>query len=340
MLGFFLFFRIRNVPSSDVKNEKVGVVSALSPDVHHRSAYGVGDVLVEKQADVYQGSLVETSSNGRAFAELVSGAVITVDFNSEVVISLAKESSTRLRLTAGQVWSRVEKIFEQGEFYEIELPDGVALVRGTSFNASYKDGKSSVHVESGTVLFIPIDKQTEERLIGAARTVNSGEKATIKDGEVSLSRVKISDADEWYSFNIEQALIPAEGRDVQESNANMEKVSTSTNVSPATKIREKISPQSPTTSGRIQTIQQESLEEPNKTSLDEIDDDLTGDTIQTRLIEQSSALGEQKNTQPTLQNAAAITTDNKSSSVIQPSNPTPTNQPEISEKREIEQSIQ
>jgi len=148
------------------------------------------------------GSTVKTGDHGRALVE-ASLRQMVLDHNTELVLTDTSEGHTTGELSAGSVWSQVQKVFEKGEFHEIETKNVVAAVRGTSFNVSYFGTVSTVLVTEGAVWVAPRDLQTGEVDETKAVIVPAGKKATRDgNGPIIVSDITAKErADDWYSFN-------------------------------------------------------------------------------------------------------------------------------------------
>jgi len=95
-----------------------------------------------------------TSATGRAVIEMGTSKSV-VDYSSTVTLVpvTTHTTSSRIFVAAGAVWSRVQKVFAQGEFHEIETRNAVAAVRGTSFSVRYSGETTTLVVAAGTVSF-------------------------------------------------------------------------------------------------------------------------------------------------------------------------------------------
>lgn len=191
IVGLVALSRIGNQSTQVVKNEEVlsAHVTALSSDVYRVNE---SEELIDGESEANEGDTIRTSDSGRAIIEY--DHVITLDADSEVVLARLDAGHTTGRLSAGRVWSRVEKVFDQGEFYEIETTTTRAAVRGTSFGVSYIGGVTTIIVAEGSV---------EGEVFATRETfsVSAGEKARIVNGSVAVSAIVLSDHDEWFVFN-------------------------------------------------------------------------------------------------------------------------------------------
>lgn len=179
------------------------LVRTIKNDVSVRNASAENFETIGEEAEAEAGALVRTSETGRSIIEASNGALTVVDRNSQVTIAEHTKEGTTLKLQSGAAWSRIEKTFERGEFYEIETQDAVATVRGTEFGSEVVLGEQSVFlVASGTVTVYAKDS-AGGRNLHSRRDVVAGEKATVQQGETIVVE-PVSEADrasEWYRFN-------------------------------------------------------------------------------------------------------------------------------------------
>lgn len=152
----------------------------------------------------FEGDEVETLEFGRALIQLQNGTLTAIDYSTKLVIKThTDDGHTSVKLESGKVWSTVKKVFGQGEYYEIETQNAVAVVRGTSFGVSFDGTNTILEVTEGAVLLVPVDPETGERLYDKAVLVPAGKKAIIgKDGVIQISDLSPDDKGrEWYIFN-------------------------------------------------------------------------------------------------------------------------------------------
>lgn len=200
---YFAFFQTQVTTESIVSGQSQPViVSMIRKTVQHVTASSTHEVIDPTQA--YEGDMIKTLSEGRGLVEMKNGTITVIDYSSELKIkSHTNDEHSSMYLVAGDVWSRVKKVFDHGEFYEIETQNAVAVVRGTSFGVSYNNGVTTLEVTSGTVAFIPIDPKTRERKYDQTIYVTAGKKATIGDsGVISVTDLTLDDKkNEWFIYN-------------------------------------------------------------------------------------------------------------------------------------------
>lgn len=161
---------------------------------------------IPESASVKQGDTLSTSREGRGVVEMQNGSTAVLDYDSSMTIEDLDTSGTRTRLNLalGSVWARVEKVFGQGEYFEIKTRNAVAVVRGTSFGLTYHtDGSTTAFVSEGSVSLTPIDPVTGKRQEYKTLTIVSGNKGTVSaNGSTSQFPLKPSDtSSDWYLYN-------------------------------------------------------------------------------------------------------------------------------------------
>ena len=190
----------------DAGKDRKARVTMLSERVSLRHSPTAAFNDISDTVEVKSGATVRTASSGRALVEFSTTTRTTVDSNATFTIAHAdrSEDQYRIELVAGQVWSRLKKTLEQGGYYKIETQNGVATVRGTSFNVSVSDGTTSVTVTEGDVVLAKRDPNTEAVLPDTQKAVTAG-----KTGKVSkTSAVSVSETpehiknSEWYQKNV------------------------------------------------------------------------------------------------------------------------------------------
>ncbi len=239
------------------------LVTNLAPAVFIKSDSDSQKHEVATTSTATPGSTVSTGEAGRALIEEASKKIV-LDFDTELVLSSNMNGEEHNILKAGSVWSRVEKVFEKGQFYEIETKNAVAAVRGTSFGVTYKDETTFLIVVEGAVWFAPIDAngQADET---KAVIVKAGEKAQIKDGKVSVFAISSSDKkDSWYVF-VNELLSPMTSQATLHATSTVSttKILNTTNTSPKPSTTSNSNGGSPSSSGGGTVATQESLQNSN-----------------------------------------------------------------------------
>lgn len=161
---------------------------------------------VVSSTSVLQGDALATSHEGRGIVEMSNGSTAVLDYDSVMILEelTAQGAQTRLDLLAGGVWARVEKVFGQGEYFEIKTRNAVAVVRGTSFGLSVTpDGATTAFVTEGAVKLTPLDPATGGRLEYKALTILAGNKGSVSaNGSTAQFPLKAADtSSEWFRYN-------------------------------------------------------------------------------------------------------------------------------------------
>ncbi len=186
---------------------------------------GGQEAKIEKTTPVSSGEVLRTSTTGRALLEEENGTAITLDYDTTFTFT-GDATHVSGQLAGGQIWARVEKLFGKGEFYEIETGNAVAVVRGTSFSVTSREGATVVKVAGGTVALIPKDEKTGKRIPDETVFVPGGQIAFVRtsdetifasqDPEASAIETRIDvrplnteeKKEEWYLLNNSAAGLP------------------------------------------------------------------------------------------------------------------------------------
>lgn len=179
-------------------------VTPLADDVsleHHLSSGAKEFTRITARTDAEEGSRVKTSENGRALIEGTHTALL--DHNTEVVIAQADPQKTSLELEVGNIWSRIEKTFDRGEFYEIKTKNAVAAVRGTSFGTETRGEKTIFIVTEGQIAVAMRDPQTGLAVPKSKTILNAGEKAVLEGSKpIIVSMLTREDEqNKWFQLN-------------------------------------------------------------------------------------------------------------------------------------------
>ncbi len=176
-------------------------ITALAKSVQFKENNSDELKSIENSATTTSGATVKTSSSGRALIE-DSEKRLVIDYDTEMTINVATAKGTSVDLVKGSIWSRIQKIFEKGEYYEVKTQNTVAAVRGTTFSVSYLNNETTVYVIESTVAVTPLDPITGKPLTDKTVLVPAGMKATNKNGVIVVT--EITDADRnsgWLKYN-------------------------------------------------------------------------------------------------------------------------------------------
>lgn len=191
-----------NLLSIEDKKSNIFNVTVLEKSVFHLNKESEYEITSDKK-DILVGDVVTTSKTGRAIIEDLYGSITVLDYSSKFKALQVDENTSKVFLESGKSWSRVKKVFKEGQSYEVETNNAVAIVRGTSFGIYILKGTTYLFVSEGTVLFVPVDVNTRERFYNRAVLVKASNKAYIdKNGNVILGPLTDSDIkDSWYIYN-------------------------------------------------------------------------------------------------------------------------------------------
>ncbi|MEA2701419.1 MAG: FecR protein [Candidatus Parcubacteria bacterium] len=191
------------VPQDEAqKNLDVINVTTLHSDVFIKE--GDADFRqIGEQATTTGSSTIRTSDTGRALIESSAAHRTLVDYSSEIVLRESAGKRTKVELLTGAVWSRLAKVFDSGEYYEIKTGNAVAAVRGTSFGMWYSSGMTTLVVLEGSVAFSATDPMTGLAIPGTEVLVDAGQKAVCdEDGKITVTSLTKADyALPWVLFN-------------------------------------------------------------------------------------------------------------------------------------------
>lgn len=146
---------------------------------------------------LYDGDQLRTSTGQKAVILYNSSTRVLVNENTIIEISVqrsspgAKPTGERTRLIMGDVFSKVRK----GTNYDVETPTSVASVRGTQFNASYRDGMAQYLVLESVV---EVMNQLGSVLLRQLQAIDVGEGDTPDESDVrTLSRNQAEGIVDW-----------------------------------------------------------------------------------------------------------------------------------------------
>jgi FecR protein/IPT/TIG domain len=191
----FLFRGASPVTAPLVTSHTTVRVTPIHTDVSIQHGTSPFSVIAEQQ-EVESGSTIKTSDKGRALIESSSSHITRLDYSSQITIS-EEQKHTQVSLAGGAVWSRLKNLFDSGETYDVQTPNAIASVRGTSFGVWYQGTTTIVMVLEGAVLFTPIGDEHNAVL------VHAGYKATrVGSGPVQVELLTKADrALPWVVFN-------------------------------------------------------------------------------------------------------------------------------------------
>lgn len=124
------------------------------------------------------GAHIRTAEDSSAILSSSDLSSFILKQNSEVVVTMAAEKESKLKLVVGNIWVNVKKIINEGSM-EIEMNQAVAGIKGTTFILS-DDGKTStLQVIEGEVSFT--SKSNGEKINVAGGNMVSASAAGLSD---------------------------------------------------------------------------------------------------------------------------------------------------------------
>ncbi len=146
---------------------------------------------VTGEVPVGDGDVVGTDATGRALIKSSEQLISSIAENTTLTFTDTEKTSA-LDVTAGKVWSRIERALEQDEVYEVYTPTMVAAVRGTSFGTYVSDEEEKFVVGEGVV---------EVRIRGeeSGISVAAGAVAEMVEGSILVRPITEAEKDVWYA---------------------------------------------------------------------------------------------------------------------------------------------
>jgi|GEM_PF-3363621 len=208
--GFFVWRMMSNkqtpIPSerTKVQNNASFTVTPLNYQVYTANASNPSDFSEIQQATLVQtGAHIKTNAMGRALIEGIHNTLL--DTNTQVTLEQADlvTNQTKIKLEIGNIWSRIKKLTDKGQYYEIETQNARASVRGTSFGMFVRGKETWLMVTDGAVRFVPLKPTTHEEVASKITIVSAGYMARITEaGDLLLSSLSSVDkSDTWFIYN-------------------------------------------------------------------------------------------------------------------------------------------
>lgn len=131
-------------------------IQEIKGDVFVKKGGGQREFAAFENMQVAQGDWVRTGPASSAKIVYEDGNQTVIDANTKINIQRLtgspKGKETSVKLFAGGVWSKIKKMLNIGDSYEVETPTAVMGVRGTLYLVSVaENGKVSVDVLEGAV---------------------------------------------------------------------------------------------------------------------------------------------------------------------------------------------
>ena len=171
---------------------------------------------------VYNTDIMKTGAESRCEISLKDGSVIRIGENTELAFDDIELKDNRLqgsaRISAGQIWSNLQKLKSGDEALSVRTPTAVMAVRGTVFRANAEpDSSASVLVYEGQV-DVKLTEEMEEKVLpekkdrsGAPRRIEGPQQVhgpyevTLEEWQriVAGMQINIRKDGKYYSFNFD-----------------------------------------------------------------------------------------------------------------------------------------
>jgi hypothetical protein len=172
VLSAVIVFVLPQVSFSQVN--QLGRVTFFSGDIQVKRAKEKVWQKVELNMPVFYGDTIKTSEKSVVEIALVDKGSFKIHPNTQVALNTIVsplERRNSFLLFFGRLWMKLSKYASRSKGYEIQTPTTIAGVRGTELGiASYEDGTTLVHVNSGEVT---VDNEADRK------TLSSNEGAAI-----------------------------------------------------------------------------------------------------------------------------------------------------------------
>ncbi len=164
--------------------------------------------------EIAKGAKVETLAGGQANIIFSNGSVARLDSATSVDLSdyqsLKQSVKIKLYLNGGNLWSRVQRLLDVENEYEVKTSNTVAVVRGTAFNVSWLNNQTRIDVLNNKVNVAAVDVQTGQILPGGQTDVEAGnfvlvDSADLPSAQKPLASQVIAPQDlqqPWYQENL------------------------------------------------------------------------------------------------------------------------------------------
>jgi ferric-dicitrate binding protein FerR (iron transport regulator) len=137
------------------------------------------------QGPVAEGDEVETASGASATLIWPDYGRTVLDANSKLVVTQANKTgdnlNVKLKLNAGRIWTRLERLLGAGSGFEVRASNVVATVRGTSFGVDNRvGGNVSIQVAESHVGIQKMRTEYSDEAVGEM-IVGPGQQASVDE---------------------------------------------------------------------------------------------------------------------------------------------------------------
>jgi hypothetical protein len=117
---------------------QTATISEASGDVQMLEAGAEDWYAASSGMKLYTGDSLKTGDDGYALVVFHEGSVMELETNTEIQIveldtSSSGSTTVRIKQIVGNAMNRVEQLLDSASTYEVEMPAGTAVVRGTNF---------------------------------------------------------------------------------------------------------------------------------------------------------------------------------------------------------------
>lgn len=186
----FLF--LRDQASKDVGAPWIDVEAGTVALFDSQTGEYLGDAV--SGSDVIAPVLLVASDDAAAVLYFSDGSEARLDVGAEVLVEEASyDESTdtlvaKMYISAGGIWSKIIELATPESSWEVETATAVATVRGTAFGIHVDGDASTVYGSQHDVSWIPVDKETRERLDEIGLLVTTDEVVTVTPESIKEAR--------------------------------------------------------------------------------------------------------------------------------------------------------
>lgn len=141
------------------------------------------------------GDVIETGADGKAEIIWTGYGRTLVAANSKLTITDAKLDETdngiiaKMKLEAGRVWTRLEKLLSTGSSFEVKASNVVATVRGTSFGVGMdQPGRVEVKVAESNVQVARTVSADSDEIVGSPVMLGAMQRMDMTEGETLMPK--------------------------------------------------------------------------------------------------------------------------------------------------------
>ncbi len=116
--------------------------------------------------EIDNGATIETDEHGLANVFFPDGSVARLDSQTKITVltgdfnEKTKTLTVRIKLVAGNLWSKIMKLATPESVWEVQTTNAVAAVRGTAFGMSFFEGNTRVIGSEHNIEVNPVNPET------------------------------------------------------------------------------------------------------------------------------------------------------------------------------------